>query len=392
MSFTITQIKSHLIGLGHSSTLNKVRGIESMLERSASRFLLKCHPLESERTAPLTAVIHDDLNNYALPSDFGSLIDLIPQDNRQSWDNAFRNLAGQFDLQKARRNRTISIEGNEGTKIIRINWKSRQAKVLNTCNSLTANGTWGAVAGATSVVVDTITKFSGSGSIRLNLASTGDGISNITMSAVDFTSENGVADVIVAVYLGTDYANLTSITPTWGNDLTTKYWTGVAQTTQADGTAFRFGWNMIKCPWSTATQTGTVAPSTIDSFKITFTITAAMTAVRVDNILFSIGRNFDCKYYSKYLFKNFSTGVWESQPRANQDDDIALLDNDTLPLFLMECLMDMAQQMEGTDSAFDIGFAEKQLAVLYPAYKGLNPSMVKKATSQLGGRPGRGRW
>lgn len=378
--------------MGHSGTLNKVRNIEAMLERSASRFLLKCHPLESMRTVPLSAVVHDDLNNYALASDFGSLIDLIPEADRQSWDTAFRDRAGRFDAEKARRNRTLSIEGSEGTKIIRINWKSRATKILNTCNSLTGNGTWAAVAGATSVALDEITKFSGSGSIKFSVTTTGDGISNTTMTAVDLTDESRVSDTIFAIYLGSDYANLTSVTPTWGNDLTTKYWTGTAQTAQADGTAFKFGWNLIKASWSAATQTGTVAPATIDSFKVTLTITSSMANVRLDNILFSIGRNFDSKYYSKYLFKNNTTGAWISQPRSGNDDDIVLVDNDTLPLFLFECLVDMAHQMEGTDSAFDINLAEAQLKVLYPAYKGLYPSMVKKVRGRTGALPARGRW
>ncbi len=378
--------------MGHSGTLGKIRNIEAMLERSASRFLLKVHPLESIRTAPLASVVHDDLNNYALASDFGALIDLIPEADRQSWDVAYRDRAGRFDVEKARRNKTLSIEGSEGTKIIRINWKSRASKVLNTCDSLTANGTWAAVAGATNVALDEITKFSGSGAIKFDVAATGDGISNTTMTAVDLADENGVGDVLFAVYLESDYARLTSITPRWGNDLTTNYWTGVAQTTQADGTAFKMGWNVIKASWKAATQTGTVAPATIDSFRVTLTVTAAMTNVRLDNILFSIGRAFDSKYYSKFLFKNADTGAWISQPRSGNDDDLVVIDNDTLPIFLMECLIDMAHQMEGTDSAFDIGHAEKQLAVLYPAYKGLNPSMVKKVRGRTGGLPGRGRW
>lgn len=387
--FTISQIKEHLTGLGHGGTLNKVRNIEAMLERSVASFLLKCHPLEAMRNIPLANTIHDDIFNYALPYDFGSIIDLIPDDNRNLWDKVLRDNTGKFDLEKAIRNKTISIEGSEGTKIVRINWKSHQNKVLNAANSLTANGTWTAVGTASSLVADSITKYSGSASIRFNVNASGDGIQNITMNAVDLTNENGVADEFVAVYLGPDYANLTGITTYWGNDLTTKFLTGVLQTTQADGTPFKFGWNIIKTPWATATPTGTLIPTTVDSYKITFTVTSAMTNVRVDNILFSIGRNFDMKYYSKYIIKN-STGIWIS--RTASDDDIVVIDNDTLPQFLMECLIDMAHQMEGTDSEFDMTFAENKLKELYPAYKGLYPSQVKKIAGQYGSKPARGRW
>lgn len=372
--------------MGHGGTLNKVRNIEAMLERSASRYLLKVHTLEGIRLGTLSSLIHDDVYTYFLQNDFGSLIDLIPQDNRNSWDVAFRNRAGQFDLQKARTNKTVSIEGSEGSKIIRINWRTRQGKVLNTMNSVTANGTWGAVGSATGITADTIFKISGSASIKFTHVVSGDGIQNITMTALDLTDENGVADVFFQVYLS---VIPTSITPIWGNDLTTKFWTGVAQTTQADGTAFKIGWNLIKSSWSAATQTGVVAPATIDSFQVTLAGTN-LGIVRIDNIIFSIGRNFDIKYYSKYLFKN-SAGTYISQTTI--DDDIVLVDNDNLPLYLMECLIDMAQQMEGTDGEFDITHAENQLKVLYPAYKGLYPTLVKKVVSSYGNRnPSRGRW
>lgn len=371
--------------MGHGSTLKKVRNIAAMHERVASRYLLKVHPLDVMRAAALTGLIYDDVFNYSLPYDFGSFIDLYPDDNRTAWDKAFRNPAGQFDLEKAFKTKTISIEGNEGEKIARINWKSRQGKVVNTMDSLTANGAWSIVGGATGLAIDSIFKKSGNGSIRFNVNATGDGIQNTTMTAVDLTIENLIASEFVWLYLGADFANLTSITPVWGNDLTTKYWTGVPQTTQADGTPFRQGWNEVKTDWQTAIQTGVVAPASIDSLKFTFTVTAPLSQVRMDNVMFTIGRNFDMKYYSKFLFKSATSGLWISQPTST--NDIVMVDNDTLPLYLYECLKDMAQQMEGTDSAFDINYATAQLQELYPAYKGLYPSQVKKQVAKYGGLP-----
>lgn len=386
MSFTISQIKNHLIGLGHGGTLNKVRNINEMFERSAARFLLKLHPVESMRTAALANVIHDDVFNYALPDDFGSLIDLIPQDNRQLWDKAVRDNAGQFDLQKAVKNKVVSIEGSEGAKIARINWRSRQGKVLHNMDSVTANGTWSAVNTASSISANTIFKKSGSASIEFNVVSSGDGIKNTTMTPVNLTDEDEVADVFVWLFLP---SAPTSVTARWGNDLTANYWTSTAQTTQADGSAFKTGWNLLKFSWASATETGTVAPATIDSFQITIA-GSAMNNVRVDNIIFSIGRNFDVKYYSKYLYKN-STGTWISAPTSN--DDVVLVDNDSLPQFLMELLIDMAHQTEGSDSTFDIDFAENQLARLYPAYKAINPSQVQKVARGYGNKKvSRGRW
>lgn len=390
MPFTITEIKSHLTGMGHGGTLNKIRNIDNLFERVGSVMALKLHILELVCTVELESTIHDDIFNYKLPYNFGNLIDLIPDYNRQSWDTAFRDQAGQFDRQKAYRNRTISVEANNGLKFIRINWKSRRPLVLNTMDSTTQNGTWGIVGTASNLKVDTINRKSGAGAIAFDVASSGDGIQNNNMSAVDLSLQNLIADELVWVFLDIDYANLTSITPVWGNDLTTNFWTGVPVTTQEDGTAFRFGWNQIRNPWKTATQTGIVVPSTIDSAKFTFQVTAPMKNIHVDNVVFSIGKNFEMKFYSKYLFQSAATGLWISIPGS--DNDLVIVDNDSLPMFLFECLIAMAQQMEGSDGAFDINFAIAQLKELYPAYRGMFPSMVKKVTQSYGNRrPLRGR-
>ena len=206
-----------------------------------------------------------------------------------------------------------------------------------------------------------------------------------------------MADVIIPIYFGS-VANLTSITAIWGNDLTTNYWTGVAQTTQADGTAFRAGWNLIKIPWSTATETGTVAPATIDSFKLTIAAIGAISNIRVDNIIFSLGTAFDIKYYSRYLFKN-SAGTYLARPTDNSDTVIG--DGDVNNIFLYELLKVCAHQIEGEDSGFDINFANSQLngdptspdsiqrMGLYAKVRSENPSQSKKAITSWSSGP---RW
>lgn len=389
--FSLTQIKNHLIGMGHSGTLNKVRNQEELFERAGSIFLQKCKPLETIRLGILSSTVFDDYYNYALPSDYNSIIDLIPQDDRESWDLAYRNMVGQFDLEKAIKQKTISIEGSEGTKIIRINWRSRHPKTLNTMNSLTANGEWAVVATATNIIADELIKRNGSASIRFDVAATGDGIDNSDMTAINLDKEDEIAHIFLDLYIknAVDLAKFTSITPIMGNDLTVNFWTFTAQTAQADGTEFKVGWNTIKAAWSSATETGTVDPEEIDSLKFTMTVTGAITQLRIDNVKIAVGRAFDIKYYTKYLFKN-SAGTYSSKPTT--DDDNVLIDNDSLPLYLFECLEAMAQQMQGTDSAFDITYATTKLQDLYPKFKSEHPDQRKRATGKYGGLPRLGRF
>ena len=393
--FTIAQIKEHLTGMGHGGSLNKVRNTEALFERAAGKMMLLCKPVETIRVQGLTQTVHDQLQNYSLPSDFLSAIDLYPQANRGSFDQGTRvgaeQLARRLDLD----DKVFSIEGDAGSKVLRIDWAGRPAKTLNSMDDYDGNGTWSAVGSASGIQNDTIYKYAGSASVSFDLTATGDGIQNTGMSAVDLTDEDEVADVIVPIYFGS-VSGLTSVTGVWGNDLTTKYWTGVAQTAQSDGTAFRVGWNLIRIPWSTATETGTVTPSTIDSFKLTIAKSSALTNIRVDNILFVIGYPFDLKYYSKYWFKN-SSGTYLSRPTS--DDDNATLDNDSLPLYLNFCLIEMAQQMEGADSSFDIGFARRELfgdpaspsiegrMGQIRCYNSEHPAQNKKLVGSYGGLP-----
>jgi hypothetical protein len=391
MSMTVAEFKDNLSAMLHGGTLNKVRNFDAVMQRSANVLLSKIDPIDTIRTVALANTVHDDIYNYSLPSDYRKLIDLIPQNKRETSDMANRNLAQRFDVRKKLADKTISIEGSEGTKIIRINWRSRQPKVLNEVNSVTANGTWAIVGTASGLVADEVDYVSGSGSLRFDIGATGDGIQNTSMSAVDLSDEDEVADFFVwfKVKNAADLANLNSVTLVWGNDLTTAYWTGTAQTTQADGTAFKVGWNQIKVPWSTATETGTVAPSTIDSARVTFNVDAAISDIRVDNITCSIGRNFDIKYYSKFLLQN-STGTWIT--KTTSDDDSIVLDSDAIYLYQLETLIAAAHQMEGSDSTFDISFAKGELDTLYKRYKAEYPSQALKALSYYGEPTTRRHW
>lgn len=374
MSTTITQIEESLSGMMHGGTLNKVRNRYALYERVANTLLTRLDPVETIRLQALSQLVHDDLQDYTLPSDYKKLIDLFPVEDRTSSERAARVYAEPFGAELALRNKQISIEAKEGVKYIRINWRDTGAKALHTMNSLTDNGTIAIVGTASGLKATTLHKLSGSASIEFDLAVSGDGIQGTGLTAVDLSSWDEISDFIIPVYLGSVSA-LTSITFIFGNDLTANYWTCVAQTTQADGTAFRVGWNFILCPWQTATETGTVAPATIDAFKITFAMTAAITNVRVDNILVSLGRFFDIKYYSQFAFKN-SAGTWLGKPTADTDSVVLL--GTALQIYLLECVVAMAQQMEGKDSGFDINWARQELADLYQRYRAEHPSEAKQ--------------
>jgi hypothetical protein len=394
----IGEAKDNLSGLLHGADVDDLEDPYLVFERAANTLRTKLSPLEVMRTVALANTIHDDFYTYTLPSDFGEIIDLYPQADRDSHDVATRQSAQRFDLRKLIEDKKISIEGSEGSKVLKVVWRGRPSKVLNTMDSKTSNGTWAASGSASGVVADSIFKVSGSASIKFNLTATGGGIANSDMAEVDLTDEDEVGDFFVPVYLS---AAPTSISARWGNDLSSNYWTSVAQTEQADGTAFKVGWNLLKFPWATATETGTVDPATIDSFRLTIA-GDAQNSVRVDNIVCSIGRNFDIKYYSKFLFRT-EAGVWISKPTS--DTDIINLDNDAIQIFLLECLIVAAHEIESSNDSGDIAFAQGELnghanspdrlqrIGLYRKYEKNHPKQTIKEQRSYGPRrPSRGRW
>lgn len=380
MSATITQIDEHLTGMLHGGSLNKVRNKFALYERAANNVLARTHPIDTIRNVPLTDTVHDDVFNYALAADFRDIIDLRPQAARITRDRSVRQFAETFDLTKAFARKQISIESRNGTRFIRINWRRNPPKVYHNMDSLTANGTWSVVGSATGLKIQTLYFITGTKSTEFDLVATGDGIQNTSATALDLEDEDEIADPFIWIYFPAT-TNVTSVTGIWGNDLTTNFWTGVAQTTQADGTAFKTGWNRIKWAWSAATETGTVDPSAIDSFRITIAATGAVSNIRVDSIMFSVGTVFDLIYYSKFAFQN-SSGTWIARPTATDGSDVVVFDDDAINIFLNECLILAAHQVEGEDSGFDISFARQELYDptngLYKKYNAQNPSQIKK--------------
>lgn len=393
---SINELENHLIGLSHGGTLNKVRNRYYLYKRVANTVLSKIKPLESIRTSQL--VVSTDNYTYQLPSDFYALIGIYPQGERNWNEEGERTTVEDFDRKKKIDDKKFSIEGINGTKVVRIDWDTRPSKVLHSMESVTSNGTWVASGTTTNILTDTIYKITGGGSVRFDVGVSGSGIANTTMASVDLTTEDEIADLYLSFYIkdAVELAKLTSVSARWGNDVTTAYWEGVAQTQNADGTAFSIGWNTVKIPWSTATETGTVNPATIDSARVTFATTGTLNDVRVDNLMFSIGYAFDNKYYSKYLFQT-AAGAYISQPTT--DTDLLILDDDALNIFIYECLDEMAHQVEGEDSRFDMEQARKKLhgdnsasdyagrVGLYAMYRANYPTQEKKIISSYGMKP-----
>lgn len=361
-NFTVLNLKDQLTGSTHGTTLNKITNLTQLINRSAWNLLAQIDPAETKRTTQLTNAIHNDIYDYTVPSDLKGrkIIDIRPQVNRTTRDNFTQGFSEAFDIYKAltEGKEIFYVRHNSGTKSLRIAKSGlTNAKTINSVNGVTDNGTWAGGGGASNLTKDTLDFVSGSASLNFDASTaTTPNVENSTMSQVDLTDHDEIAKLFVWVFLP-DSTAITNVILRWGND-TSNYWSKTV-TAAHDGTAFQNGWNLLGFDWSTATETGTVAPATIDYIRVTITKNAiADTDFRIDNIISSIGKIFEIEYYSKFLFRT-SGGTWiESH---TDDTDIINLDTESYNLLISECMLAISQQVQGEDSNFDIAYFKNHL-------------------------------
>jgi hypothetical protein len=102
----------------------------------------------------------------------------------------------------------------------------------------------------------------------------------------------------------------------------------------------------------------------------------ALSDVRVNNITSQLGSIYEIEYYSKYLFRDSSTGAFKESTTA--DTDIINLDTTSYEVYFdLVCLM-CAQQVQATDGAFDVKFFQDRYTIDSERYKAKLKSQIIK--------------
>lgn len=275
------------------------------------RFVVNDVDLRShKRSATLSPNLFSDVYEYTAPSDLKGekIIDLRRQVNRSSFERWSLVDDIELDRSKGVVPYRVSIRDENFSKFLRIDGVEGDKKAnLHECNSLTSNGTVAASADASSLSVDTDNYISGGSSINFNMAAgAATGVVEITdFTDVDLTDFDEIGSLFVWVYIP-DYSDAEGDTVTnfilrWGND-SSNYWSRTI-TTNNEGVTFYDGWNLLRFDWNGATETGTVAPATVDYLRLTVTKSASLAADtdwRIDSIVARIGDIYTTVYYTKY--------------------------------------------------------------------------------------------
>src|SRR3990167_9507216 len=344
-----------------------------------------------KRSAQLAPNLFANSYEYAAPSDLKGekIIDIRKQVNRPSNERWLLVDDVDFDRMKSNSYYRVAIRDENFSKLLRIDAiDTSKSKSIHTCESLTANGTWAATADAENLTLDNDNYISGGGALNFDMAAGGTTgyIENSTLTDVDLTDYDEKGSIFVWVFIP-DYSDAQGDTVTnfilrWGND-SSNYWSRTI-TTNNEGATFRDGWNLLRFDWNGATETGTVAPATVDYLRLTITKStdlAADTDWRVDNFIARIGEIYDVVYYTKYGWQTSALAYIEESTAAT---DLLVADTDEIEGISFKAAELAAQELKDYDDMKMHRFDYEEWKKKYEAN---NPSEALKKRRQYAPLP-----
>lgn len=383
MSYSISTLKADLAATLHGTTLNQIQNLNGLINRAARQLILDVDPQETKRTVPIMNSLFYAVYNYQIPVDTKGdrIINIFPQVGLTYLD-AYRQLYNRdFNFSTIQPTTPdFTIQFNEGIKSIRINSPYlNPGTSINPLNTLNTQGTW-SITNATNLVQDPIYKVDPNASLAFTV---GTGAQNPTIydsipfPALNITSYVNVGTIFLWVYIPTNSVTCTSVPLRFGSDAS-DYITGTA-TMQADGTAFQNGWNQVSYNLNSMTTVGSPNFTAMNYLNIGFTQTTSTQpqVYRVNLCTLRLGYIFNIEYYSKYLFRDATTGAF--QETVTSDTNLINLDTESYNLLFYQVGLLAVQQQQGLDASFfDSNFFGQKYSDDLARYKQLYKSEVQK--------------
>ncbi len=377
MSYSITQANSDLASVIHGTTINQIPNINGLHNRTARKLLADIDPIETVRKVLTTTPLFSQVWDYACPADLkgNRIVDISPQYIRIPGQLISQTFNQPFDMDKNMNAvpSEFTIQWNNQVKTIRINDTSLpQGVVIDTGDSTTG---WTANSTASNLTEDNVNYASGSGSLSFDVTTGTGSISKTLSSTLNMSSQLNQASWFYYLYLPTG-SQLTSTEIRIGSS-SSAYYSRVLTTTN-EGNAFATGWNLIRGDWLGATVVGVPDVTKIAYVYIGVTVTANQTGIKVDNIVSNMGLYRTVEYYSKYLFRDSTTGAF--QETVTDNSNLINLDTDSYNLYFNLLAYYAAQQLQGLDAMFyDANFFIGEYEKDKVKYTARQPSQVQKS-------------
>jgi hypothetical protein len=274
-------MKNIVLGMTHGK-FSQCQDTQVTMNRAVRYVVADLDLRSSKRYTALSPNMFDSEYSYTAPTDLKGekIIDLRKQINRNSFERWKLVDDAEFDRNKGINPYMLAIRDENFSKVLKVDGvEGATSIVLNNLDSLAGNGTWTASGDASNITLDSGDYISG-GAFNFDTASGGATavLSTSSMNQVNLSTYDEQGSVFMWVFVPDTFtlSSLTNFILRWGND-SSNYWSKTV-TTANDGLAFKAGWNLLRFDWSSATETGTVAPATIDYLHFTITKSGAQAA------------------------------------------------------------------------------------------------------------------
>lgn len=387
--YSISDFENDLVGMLHGTTLNQITNLVGLENRAARQLLMDLDPQETKRTVEFVNPVYNSVTDYPIADDVkgNKLIDIFPSVQRMPKDVWLQSYNQAFDI--ARQNvftsaNMFTMNFNTGIKTIRLDCPFLNAPVvINQIEGIALNGTWAIGGTASGLAVNNTNFAQGSGSLQFNSTIGAAYIENSTMTAVDLSSVVNQSSLFVWVYIPIG-ANLASVELRFGSSASNYYALTVTQNQQ--GNSFVNGWNLCQFTWSSTTTVGSPNSASISYARITLNMSASATACLVNGLDSILGTILNYEYYSKYLFRDSTTGAF--QETVTNVSNLINLDTETYNLFTYLGAFYAVQQQQGSEALFyDANFFKSAYDEGVARYKAMYKSELQKPQSTYYGMP-----
>lgn len=386
--WSLNDVEQEMQAFLHGTTLNQIENILGLFNRAGRRIVELCDPQETKVVTEFGKVYQGVFDYPCFLDQKGNrVIDFYPQANRTVSDDYAQEYNKEFDLWKNYTDRTaFTPRYSNGRRTLRINAVNLvQGVQINAADAVSDSGTWIAGTNVSNIQTSNLYYTQGvSGSVAFTLNQTGVqstafvynntfNPSNLTQNYFDNDDE------FFQVYMP-NAAGIVSVDYQFGTNLTNYYDSG-SMTTTALGDSFQNGWNLIKVPWPSTTKVGAPNNASIGSIKLSITYNGTQqNGVCINQFYSRTGIIFNIEYYSKYLFRDATTGVF--QEKATDPSNIINLDTDGVSMFIWAAFAFATQQQSGLDAMFADGpSAESRFQESLAAYKSKYKGEVTKPQS-----------
>ncbi len=259
------------------------------------------------------------VNEYALPSDFGGIIEPKKPYGMHS-PNFTHQTTNEFIHWPY--GRSTSLKFDRENQYLVANEPDGDQVALNSCDSLTENGAWSVSGDGSNLAVDSQIYTEGNGALRFTVAASGGStaLSCASMAyPVDITAYLTQGWVFLDLQCpSANTAAISSVTLRIGSDVSNYY--QITASARYRGDSILGGWGLIGFDMSTKTTVGTPDNTNIDTIyvSIAYGSSGVNGTYRLDNIFLANAVYYQLPYYSQFNVKNAS-GTYQAEITATDD-------------------------------------------------------------------------